>query len=331
MQQLNNVTIKLKIAQVIIQMDSRFPIELIEENKKPLIGEKEKPIIGEKQQLIIDRLNSFFYNGKAKPDIIIQVDIVDKFPKINKGKSIFTTFHFQDGRENWRLFKKRNGYVYTCPLKGKEHLMLVNKTFDRVKAYLLPKEEAGYVWAAADIIYDFLQVLLINYFAQRNEGIFTHAIGIKDLDKKGVVFAGESGAGKSTTARLWHKHSKATVLNDDRIIVRKFKSKYIIYGSPWHGEFSDYLISKIDSAPLKKLFFIYHSSKNISRKISGKEAFSFLYSALFPTFWDKDSLGNIASFCQDLVKNVPCYRLGFVNDKKVIGFVKKIKDDLKKI
>lgn len=281
----------------------------------------------EEEQQCAERFNNFFYNGKAKPDIIVQVDIVDKFPKITKGKRIFTTFHFQDGSENWRLLKKGNGYVYKCPLKDKEQLMLVNKTFNRVTAYLLPKKEAGYVWAISDIIYDFLQVLLINYFAQRNEGIFIHAIGVKDLDKMGMVFAGKSGAGKSTTARLWHRYSKAMVLNDDRIIVRKFNSKYVIYGSPWHGEFNDYLISRIESAPLKKLFFIYHSFKNIGKKVLSKEAFSFLYPALFPTFWDKECLENIASFCHDLVKNVPCYRLGFVNNKRVIGFVKKIKEN----
>ncbi|GAF88373.1 unnamed protein product, partial [marine sediment metagenome] len=152
----------------------------------------------------------------------------------------------------------------------------------------------------------------------------THAIGVKDLDGRGLLFAGKSGCGKSTTARLWHKRSKAMVLNDDRIIVRKVRGKFLIYGSPWHGEFSDYLTSRIESASLEKLFFIHHSLKNTVRRISQKKAFSVLYPALFPTFWDKECLENIVSFCQNLIKSVPCYSLGFVGDKKIIEFVRKI-------
>jgi len=75
---------------------------------------------------------------------------------------------------------------------------------------------------------------------------------------------------------------------------------------------------------LDKIFFIYHASKNTVREVSKKEAFNLLYPAIFPTFWDKKCLENIASFCQDLIKDIPCYSLGFVNDERVIRFVRKI-------
>lgn len=302
--------IKLKIADIIIEMQSNFALEQL--TKK------------EQRFQIAERFKNFFYEGKEDPHIIIKVEIVDKLPQIGKAEPVFITYHFQDGSENWRLLKKDNTYIYKSPLKDKRQLMLVNETFDRVTAYLLPKKDKGRVWNTSDIIYDFLQVLLINNFALKKGGIFTHAIGVKDLNGKGLLFAGKSGSGKTATARLWHKHSKAMVLNDDRIIVRKLNGKLLIYGSPWHGEFSDYLASRIESAPLEKLFFIHHSSKNTARRISEKTAFNFLYPALFPTFWDKECLENIVSFCQDLIRSVPCYSLGFINDKRVIGFVRKI-------
>jgi len=308
MKQGNNVVVKLRIADVIIQMKSRFPLEQFTKEEAELQA-------GE-------RFENFFYKGRQKPHILINVEIVDNLPKAS-GKNIFITYHFQDGKENWRLLKKGDTYIYKSPLEDKKQVMLVNRSFDKVTAYLLPKKDKGKVWNSSDIIYDFLQVLLINYFAQRNEWIFTHAIGVRDLGRQGLLFAGKSEAGKSTTARLWHKHSKAMVLNDDRIIVRKFKEKFFIYGAPWHGDFSDYLEAHIESAQLEKLFFIRHSPKNIVKKISQKQAFNLLYPAMFPTFWDKTCLGNIVSFCQDLIKTVPCFSLGFVNDKRVIGFVRK--------
>lgn len=304
------VKTSLKIAGIIIRMESRFGLEKLTKYGKRV----------ERQE----RFNNFFYDGKEDPHILIKVEIVDKLPQIRKTEPVFITYHFEDGSENWRLLKKDNNYIYKSPLKGKKQLVLVNGNFNRVTAYLLPKKDKNWVWNTTDIIYDFLQVLLINYFALKKRGIFTHAIGVKELDGKGLLFAGKSGTGKSTTARLWHNHSKAMVLNDDRIIVRKLKGRFFIYGSPWHGEFSDYLASRIESAPLERLFFIHHSSQNTVKRISEKEAFNLLYPALFPTFWDKGCLENIVSFCQDLIKSVPCYSLGFVNDKKVINFVRKV-------
>ncbi len=301
---------ELKIADIIIQMQSNFPLEQLRREEQRL--------------QVAERFNNFFYDGRQKPHIRIKVEIVNKIPRIYKTEPIFITYHFQSGNENWRLVKKGNTYIYKSPLKDKRQLMLVNETFDRVTAYLLPKKDKGWIWNTSDIIYDFLQVLLINYFAQRKSGIFTHAIGVKDLNGRGLLFTGKSGCGKSTTARLWHKHTKAMVLNDDRIIVRKLNGKFFIYGSPWHGEFSDYLTSRIESAPLEKQLFIYHASKNKVRRISKKEAFNLLYPAVFPTFWDKECLENIVSFSQDLIESVPCYRFGFLNDKKIIQFVRKI-------
>lgn len=305
-----NHIVKLKIADVIVKMQSKFSLEEMTEEEKKLQAS--------------GRFDNFLYRGKAQEEIFINIDIVDKLPEISAAKDVFVTYHFQDGKENWRLLKKGKNYIYKSPLEDKKQLMIINSNFNSVKAYLLPKKNKGKVWNYTDIIYDFLQILLINYFALHKKGIFVHSIGIRDLDGRGLLFAGKSGAGKSTTARIWYKYSKAMILNDDRIIVRKTKGKFFIHGSPWHGEFSDYLQSRIESASLERLFFIYHSKVNTAMRISEIEAFSQLYPALFPTFWDKLCLENISLFCEDLVKNVACYNLGFINNNKVINFVRKI-------
>lgn len=299
--------LSLRIGGIIIEFQSDFPLEHI----------------GDKEKSGGERFNNFFYRGRSAADIIVRVNITEKLPEVRKTQLIFITYHFQNGSENWRMLKKGNTYIYKCPLKDREQVMLVNSTFDRVDAYLLPKRDRGRVWNISDIIYDFLQVLLINYLAQRKSGVFAHAIGVKDINGKGLLFAGKSGCGKTVTARLWHRYSRAVVLNDDRIIVRK-ANKFYIYGSPWHGEFSDYLLSRIESAPLERLFFIYPAKCNTVRQISKKEAFRFLYPALFPTFWDRKCLENIVSFSQELIQSVPCYHLGFVDNRDIIRFVRKI-------
>jgi len=310
-----NNKIKLKIAGITTKMRSNFAIvQLSEEEKKAVMSE---------------RFDNFFcdVSQKEKEDILINVEIVDKLPKVEKAKLLFVAYHPEDGSENWRLLQKGDTRIYKIPIEDKTQLMLVNRNLNRVTAYLLPKKDKGPVWGTSDLIYDFLQVLMINYLARRNEGIFTHSVGIKDTDGKGLLFAGISGAGKTTTAKLWHNHSKAMVLNDDRIIVRRQKNNFFMHGCPWHGEFNDYLNSRIEAAPLKKILFIHHARKNKVRRISKKAAFRLLYPVLFPTFWDKRCLENIISFSQDLIENVPCYSLGFVNNKGMIDFVRRIGED----
>ncbi len=302
--------IKLKIADVIIEMQSEFELE-------PFTRD-------ERRRRLHERFNNFFYHGSQKPHIRIKVMMADKLPLAGKTEPVFITRHFQDGTENWRLLKKDNAYIYKSSLKDKKQLMLINKTFERITAHILRDKSKGRVWRVEDIIYDFLQVLLISYLARLGTGIFTHAIGVKDLDGGGLLFAGKSGCGKSTTARLWHRYSGAMVLNDDRVIVRRHTGKYFIYGSPWHGEFGDYLYSRMEPAPLRKLFFIHHAPNNTARPIFKKEAFERLYPALFPAFWDKRSLENTVSFCQGLIRNTPCYIFGFAKNKQMIDFARKI-------
>jgi hypothetical protein len=301
--------LKLRIADAVIEMQSDFGLkELSEEEKR---GQR------------AERFANFFFEGPQKADIRIKVEIVDQLPDIRTTQPVFVTYHFQEGNENWRLHKKNDLYVFRSSLGNRKQLIVINKTFDTAIAYVLPNAMSGRVWEATDIIYDFLQILLIHYFALRNDGIFVHGVGMKDIDGRGLLFAGKSGAGKSTTARIWHTSSKAMVLNDDRIIVRKRKGVFFIFGSPWHGDFSDYLLTRIEGAPLRRCFFIYHSPRNRLRKVAGMEAFSRFYPSLFPAFWDKTCLEHTSSFAMDLIARVPCFMLGFKNDTGVIDFVRK--------
>ncbi len=329
MKQGNKATIKLRIADIVIQMDSRFPLEQL--------GDED-----EQKHQAAERYKKFFYQGKQAPDIRIKVEITDKLPEISKAEPVFITYHFQDKKENWRLLRKGNTYIYKSPLEDKKQVILINKTFDKITAYILPKdkkvgltekrrefikENKGFVWNTSDIIYDFLQVLLINYLVLiKKDGIFTHSMGVKDENGAGLLFAGKSGSGKSTLAKIYHKGSKGVVLNDDRIIVRKINGvngAFYIYGSPWHGDFSDYLMSRTGKAKLKSIFFLRKAKKNSARPVSVAKAFKFLYPAMFSTFWNNKGIEMISMFLKELLSKVSCFRLKFKKDKSVIGFVER--------
>ncbi len=297
------IQVALAIADVRIVLSSRFPMEALEQEADARFGN------------FLDRRH------RTQPDVRLDVRIVRRLPTSGPARDLFVTTHFQDGSENWRLQQRDGRYLFRCPLEDKQQLAIVNRSFDRATIYVLPKSDGRWAWVLGDIIYDFLQILLINYLAQRG-GVFVHGVGIKDTQGSGLLFAGKSGAGKSTTARLWHAHSKAMILNDDRIIVRKRGRRFVMYGTPWHGDFSDYLASHIAPAPLERLLFIHHAPRHIVRPITAAQAFCELYPCLFPTFWDKRGLERTAVFCQELLGSVPVARLGFRKDRSVITFVR---------
>ena len=66
-----------------------------------------------------------------------------------------------------------------------------------------------------------LDELLIMHRLTQEKAIELHGCGIVRADGAGNLFVGHSGAGKSTTTRLWTEVEDVEVLSDDRIIVRR--------------------------------------------------------------------------------------------------------------
>ena len=66
-----------------------------------------------------------------------------------------------------------------------------------------------------------LDELLLQGLLARGRGAEIHACGIADGSGRGLLFVGQSGAGKTTMARLWEGERGITVLSDDRIILRR--------------------------------------------------------------------------------------------------------------
>jgi hypothetical protein len=66
-----------------------------------------------------------------------------------------------------------------------------------------------------------LDELLIMHRLTQEKAIELHSCGIVRADGTGNLFVGHSGAGKSTTTRLWTAREDVEVLSDDRIIVRR--------------------------------------------------------------------------------------------------------------
>jgi hypothetical protein len=160
------------------------------------------------------------------------------------------------------------------------------------------------------------EVLMVSLLS-RGRGVLLHACGVS-CEGWGYVFAGRSGAGKSTMARLWSGRDGVSVLSDDRIIVRKQGDGFWAYGTPWHG---DARTASPEGVPLERVMIIEHAPENVLRVLSPSEAASQLLVRSFPTFWDADGMAFTLEFLGELAQAVPCGALGFVPDRRVVDFV----------
>lgn len=160
-----------------------------------------------------------------------------------------------------------------------------------------------------------LMILLLSL----GKGVLFHACGVAD-EGSGYLFLGNSGDGKSTMAKLWFD-SNATVLNDDRIVVREKEGAFWMYGTPWHGDFREL---SPNGLPIQKIFFLRRGGVNGAPQKSGAEAASMLLTRSFPPLWDHEGMAFTMGLCHHIVNKIPCYELSFVPDESIVDFVRKL-------
>ena len=130
-----------------------------------------------------------------------------------------------------------------------------------------------------------LDELLIMHRLTQEKAIELHGCGIVRPDGTGNLFVGHSGAGKSTTTRLWTAREDVEVLSDDRIIVRRETvaktERMRMYGTPWHGEA---MYASPRSAPLARIFILEHGHGNVITRLSPSQAVAELFARSFVPF-----------------------------------------------
>lgn len=135
----------------------------------------------------------------------------------------------------WSLYRDRGKWVVRvcCPTLGPYQLAVLEPNF-RVGDIYVRASESDPRQSIFPLGRPMGKVFMINLLSRRY-GVLLHACGVKD-GKRGLLFAGIGGAGKSTIARLWQGREGVSVLGDDHIIVRKRGGQFWLYGTPWPGQ-----------------------------------------------------------------------------------------------
>ena len=153
-------------------------------------------------------------------------------------------------------------------------------------------------------------------------GLQAHASCAIDDRGRGLLFVGASGAGKSTMARYWQRIG-ATILSDDRVIVRPAPAGFALHGTPWHGEER---LADPGAAPLAAVFFLDKGASHRLEDLSAADAVARLLAASFVPPFVPSAIDFALGFLGELVRAVPCRRLVFALNDDVVDFVERSLD-----
>jgi hypothetical protein len=164
-----------------------------------------------------------------------------------------------------------------------------------------------------------LDELLLIHLLAAGRGVEVHACGVVDPTGQGYLFVGQSGAGKTTMARLWQTAQAGTVLSDDRIILRIEEGTLWMYGTPWHGEAAMACAAR---APLAGLYLLRHGASNTLVPQQRSQAIARLLASSFPPLYSRDALDFTLGFFDQVARAVPCHELRFVPGEQVMALLR---------
>jgi hypothetical protein len=222
----------------------------------------------------------------------------------------------------WRVCRHDGGLLYefrALRLEGQVYKALaIDATLRRGTLYLPP--DSAHLLPRWALDYP-LDELLFQHRLALDGALEVHACALF-VGERVALFCGQSGAGKSTTARLWHaRHPRTRILSDDRIVLRASGRVVRAYGTPWHG---DGCFARPAGGPLGAVFVLRHSPRTELRRLAPAEAASHLLSRGFPPPWDARAWKRALDLCARVAESVPCYELAFRPDASAVEAVRAI-------
>lgn len=155
------------------------------------------------------------------------------------------------------------------------------------------------------------ELLFTNYLAHHGLGIEVHGCGVVDAETGGHLFLGHSGAGKSTTARIWETFRTSEILSDDRIILRLHDGELWMYGTPWHGEAA---FASPGKAKLNRIHILWHGIQNRFTSLPQARAVGEVFARSFPPFHSPVGVERTIEFIRRVLEVVRCFEFEFRPD-----------------
>jgi len=245
-----------------------------------------------------------------------------------------------DSGSVWKLYECEQGFQFdfsSSSFGQQPYKRLVVDQQFRSAVLRMSKKSFDRCCGIADPMDYPLDELLIMHRLTQEKAIELHGCGIVPADGAGNLFIGHSGAGKSTTTRLWTEFEDVEILSDDRIIVRLDEPapaqddrtnapeyrKISMYGTPWHGEAR---YASPGNAQLTRIFILEHGQGNVLTLLSPPQAIAELLARSFVPFHRHQYVDSALEFLQEVVNQVPCYRYAFEPNQAAVERILELRD-----
>jgi hypothetical protein len=224
----------------------------------------------------------------------------------------------------WSLFAEDGGYRlnFVRPFRGETPYKSAwfDKNF-RCGELALSRHFFDTDRAIYPFEYPLDEVLMIHHLAG-GKGLEVHALGVVDDAGFGHLFLGHSGAGKSTSARLWQAEQSqrgGRILSDDRIILRKREGQVWMYGTPWHGDAG---IASPGSARLSHIYILEQAPTNELVPMPRSIATAEIFARSFVPRHSPEALNFALQFIEQLAQELPCDTFRFLPQSSAVEAVR---------
>jgi hypothetical protein len=247
-------------------------------------------------------------------DVQLQVVLVDALVKPAQ-KPLF------DSGGLWSLYAEDGGYrlnfLRAFPGETPYKSAWFNKDFSEGQLQLsrlfFNRAKATY-----PLEYPLDEVLMIHHLAS-GKGVEVHALGLVDDAGNGHLFLGHSGAGKSTSARLWQRQPGSHILSDDRIILRRDGGQVWMHGTPWHGDAG---IASPRATLLSHIHILEQAPSNQLVSMSRSAAIAEIFARSFVPRHSAQALDFTLQFIEQLAQELPCDVFRFVPQQSAVEMIR---------
>lgn len=193
---------------------------------------------------------------------------------------------------------EKNGCQVACLLRknGKHTLYYPASRWEHYRQY----------WHCTHLLWGEMLLMQLDAFLLHSSVVL--------VNDKVVLFCGQSGAGKSTQAKLWQIYANAEIINGDRCVITKKDGVFLGGGSVWSGTSGVYSPKQ---APIAGIFTLKKDTENSVRRL-GIQAFSELYSQITLNTWDEEFMTRVTGNLQDMLCSVPVWELSCRADKEAV-------------
>jgi hypothetical protein len=235
------------------------------------------------------------------------------------GKNTLGIPKMYDSGESWSMHKQDDRYYISYNKPSAERPFWIassNEEFTNITLFCntdIAGYEQNHGTISNPVRYPLDQIILMYYLA-RHGGILIHASGI-EINEKGYIFAGRSGAGKTTIAEQFIARRYSELLSDDRVIIRETDDTFRVFGTPWPGKGG---ISQNLNVPLAGIFFLHHSKDNYIEPLGARSVLERILPVASIPWYDPGRMDDILKTCGNLIAGVPAYMLHFRPDTDVV-------------